>query len=69
MNPENINNDSGKLFYSTDGKDWKPIGEVKNLHLTEPVEISYKIELTEEDAAKLYAQLDPLEIVEDNGND
>lgn len=57
--------DSGKLFYSTDGKTWKPISEVQNLHLIEPVEISCKIEMSEEDAAKLYALLDPLEIVKE----
>ena len=63
MGPDDMKPNSGNLFYSTDGKTWKPIGEVQNLHLTEPVEISCKIEMSEEDAAKVYAQLDPLEII------
>jgi hypothetical protein len=53
MYPEH-NNTGGQLYYSTDnGKTWKPIGSITEI----------KIKLSEEDSAKLYGQLEGLEIV------
>ena len=65
MNPDDMKPNSGNLFYSTDGENWKPIGEVQNLHLIELVEISCTIELSEEEAVRLLNLIDPepLEIV------
>ena len=53
MNTE-YNNTDGQFYYSPDnGKTWKPIGSITEI----------KIELSEEDSAKLYGQLEGLEIV------
>ena len=46
-------NDKRKFFYSKDGEDWIPLSEVTEVHVT----------LSEEQAAKMYALMDPLEIV------
>ena len=48
------NNTDGQFYYSSDnGKTWKPIGSITEI----------KIELSEEDSARLYSQLEGLEIV------
>ena len=53
MYPEH-NNTDGQLYYSIDnGKTWKPIGDITEI----------KIELSEEDSAKLYGLIEGLEIV------
>ena len=52
MIPED-SNDKAKVFYSKDGENWIPLSEVTEVH----------VELSEEQAAKLYALMDPLEIV------
>lgn len=58
MNPDDNDENKSKFMYSTDGVNYYPVGELLN-----PETISFSLELSEEDAAKLYAQLDPLEII------
>lgn len=52
MIPED-SNEKGKFFYSKDGENWIPLSEVTEVHVT----------LSEEQSAKVYALMDPLEIV------
>ena len=52
MIPEDSDN-KANFFYSKNGKNWIPLGEVTEVHC----------EVSDEDAAKLFALMDPMEIV------
>jgi len=63
MNPDDLNNDNKKSHfeYSTDGIHFKPIGAENEMSFEDAICLS--VSLSEEDAARLWAALDPLEII------
>ena len=57
MNPTANNPDDNNLYFSKNGEHWHKIGQVLG------AEIYVESEMSEEDAAKLWASIEGLEIV------